>query len=145
MCNDSDSSSLTDPPFDDELRFPTPPTQEASPSEAVPKVVQARKRKTAKTAAHSNGTVISAEGSVPLESTPKRKRQKKKDRNKNENAGEDETMVPPLSMALRSVVKIGAHVSMAGGVENAVRNAVAVGSAPILPASCPIFVLCSED
>jgi len=141
MCNDSDSSSLTSPPSDDELRSPTPPTQAASPSEAVPKVVRARKRKSTKTAAPGNGTTtVSVEESTTPENRRKRKRQKG-GKNKDENVEEDEKMVPSLSKALRSVVKIGAHVSMAGGVENAVRNAVSVGSAlPFLLASCPIFM-----
>ena len=140
MCNESDSSSLTEAPSDDELRSPTPPLQAAAPPEAAPKVVRGRKRKTTKTAAPGNGTTVSIEESATLENGRKRKRQKK-GKKKDENVEEDEKMVPSLSKALRSVVKIGAHVSMAGGVENAVRNAVSIGSVP--PSSLlPVPYLC---
>lgn len=82
--------------------------------------VYARKRTTTKIAQHVNGIELSESTQVEVDltesQTPKRKRQKKK----------KETEMP-LAPRISSLLRIGAHVSAAKGVQNAVTNAVHIG------------------
>ncbi len=122
MSNDSDSS-LTELLSDDVL----PPSQLASQttktsSDGFKKAgeVHVRKRRTTIIAERVNGIEVSEPTQVEVDltepQTPKRKRQRKK----------KETDMP-LAQRISSLLRIGAHVSAAKGIQNAVTNAIHIG------------------
>ena len=135
MSNDSDST-LSE--LDSDELLPPPPPAPIPQSNGVSKrkevqdkkttKVHARKRKTTTVTESTNGTVqvsettqVDAEISEETE-RPKRKRQKKEKKEKGP--------VMPLAPRVASLLRIGAHVSAAKGVQNAVTNAVHIGYFP---------------
>ena len=122
MSNDSDSG-LTELLSDDVL----PPSQLASQTTKTssdgfknPGKVHVRKRRTTIIGERVNGIEVSESTQVEVDlaepPTPKRKRQRKE---------KEKDM--PLAQRISSLLRIGAHVSAAKGVQNAITNAVHIG------------------
>lgn len=135
MPDASDSSSLTSFQLDHNLLIPPNPIPD--PAEDTPptkKVVRARKRKTQKVTNGVIETSVVTTESITIE-TPPRKRKRAQKRVKQE----EPVQMPLLSQSLRHVLRIGAHVSVASGVENSIPNAVQIGYPP--RTSSFVFVL----
>jgi hypothetical protein len=129
MPDASDSSSLTSIQSDDDVLIPPKPIPDLSDPAAdnppAKKVIRTRKRKTQKAANGVIETSIVTAESITLETNPrKRKRAQKKVKH------EEPVQMSFLSHSLRHVLRIGAHVSVASGVEKAIPNAVQIGYPP---------------
>jgi hypothetical protein len=129
MSNASDSS-LTELDSDDAIRplipEPPPPSElkkRKPPNSPITKTVRVSKQKVTVTTSTSDTASTVEISQTEVEETtvtkPRRKRAKK----------ETETMTP-LAPRVASLLKIGAHVSAAKGVQNAVSNAVHIGYVP---------------
>ena len=126
MSTVSDSTSLTELDSDT-LR---PHTPDPEPPHIYPEIVdpsptqkgRVRKRKAKiSIVTDANKTVTTAivesvETDIVAESKQKRKRRKK-----------EKKPIMPLAPRIPSILKIGAHVSAAGGVQNAIANSLHIG------------------
>jgi hypothetical protein len=123
MPDASDSSSLTSIQSDDNILIPPNPIPDpAEDNPPAKKVVRTRKRKTQKVTNNLIETSVVTTESITIETNArKRKRAQKKVKQ------EERLQMPLLSQSLRHVLRIGAHVSVASGVEKAIPNAVQIG------------------
>jgi hypothetical protein len=140
MPDASDSSSLTSIQSDDDVLIPPKPIPDLSDPAAdnppTKKVVRARKRKTQNVTNGVIETNIVTTESIAVETTPrKRKRAQKKVKQ------EEAVQMSFLSHSLRHVLRIGAHVSVASGVEKAIPNAVQIGYPHKKPSCCLLLTL----
>ena len=98
----------------------SPLTALSTPSPPIETEIQSKKTtRKRKTKIETNDIVIESETIEVEVETQKRKRRKK-----------EKEPVMPLAPRILSTLKIGAHVSAAKGVENAVTNAVHIGYTP---------------
>jgi hypothetical protein len=120
MPDASDSSSLTIQSDYHILVLPQPIQYPPEAKQRVTKVVRARKRKTEKVKNGVVETSVVTTESITVETNLRKwKRVEKKVKQ------EEQVQMSFLSRSLRHVLRIGPHVSVASGVQNAIPNAAA--------------------
>jgi AP endonuclease-1 len=130
MSNASSESSLTELDSDDLLPPASAPTASSSSTDLpierkTTTKAHSRKRKSTTVTESANGTVQVSQSTttqvqvqVDISETPKPKRKRQK---------KEKDPVMPLAARIPSLLRIGAHVSAAKGVQNAITNAIHIG------------------